>query len=155
MFPKISVSPGIVSAVLSPVEARRFIDEWVSVYADKRSIDCIKEFKWHLFSGGDYKSVEAEEALIEYRSHSAIEYVVIDNKEEVVFTTEQRPEKVALSDFYVCPRNLAWTMAFTHEDGWLGPYFAKHPEYERLEQENQAQLKKQEEKARAKKMGWA
>jgi hypothetical protein len=21
---------------------------------------------------------------------------------------------------------------FTHEDGWLGPYFAKHPEYEIL-----------------------
>jgi hypothetical protein len=28
-------------------------------------------------------------------------------------------------DIYVWPNGLDWTMAFTHEDGWLGPYFSR------------------------------
>lgn len=28
-------------------------------------------------------------------------------------------------DIMVWPDDLAWTMAFTHEDGWLGPYFCR------------------------------
>jgi hypothetical protein len=27
-------------------------------------------------------------------------------------------------DIYVWPDGLDWTMAFTHDDGWLGPYFS-------------------------------
>ena len=29
------------------------------------------------------------------------------------------------ADAYVFPPDLAWTMVFTHEDGWLGPYFSR------------------------------
>jgi hypothetical protein len=28
-------------------------------------------------------------------------------------------------DIYVWPDGLEWTMAFTHEDGWFGPYFSR------------------------------
>jgi len=49
-------------------------------------------------------------------------------------------------------------MAFTHEEGWLGPYFAKNKNYKILEKRNQDQYKNQIEKLRqielAKSKGW-
>lgn len=61
-------------------------------------------------------------------------------------------------DYCVFPANLAWTMAFTHEDGWLGPYFAKHPDYSKLIAQ-EAELhsirqRKNREIKRAKQNGW-
>lgn len=49
-------------------------------------------------------------------------------------------------------------MAFTHEDGWLGPYFAKHPNYDALVlqeiERGRAIQRKAQEIARAKQEGW-
>ena len=45
-------------------------------------------------------------------------------------------------------------MAFTHENGWLGPYFAKHPDYTQLEVENEKYREKLEQIAEAKRRGW-
>jgi hypothetical protein len=39
-------------------------------------------------------------------------------------------------DFHVFPKNFAWSMAFTHEDGWIGPKFFKHVKYEQLQKQN-------------------
>lgn len=44
--------------------------------------------------------------------------------------------------------------AFTHEDGWLDPYFAKHQQWENLELENKFKLKKLRQKELAKQKGW-
>ena len=45
-------------------------------------------------------------------------------------------------------------MCLTHEDGWLGPYFAHHPEWEQLDQINQSTLQKSREKAAARRKGY-
>ncbi len=45
-------------------------------------------------------------------------------------------------------------MALTHEDGWLGPYFAQHPEYDRLNEANQLKLRKLRERDAARNKGW-
>ena len=72
--------------------------------------------------------------------------------------TGQRPEAYNLIDYYVCPPTLAWTMVFTHEDGWLGPYFAVPPDYEALNKKNRKQVddneRKRQEMARARSKGW-
>ncbi len=150
----ISLSPGMVLQILDEEEADLVIQDWLRAFASKRSGCRIKDFKWHLFSGGFYEAEEGGKAEAAYLSHVAENYLVIDNDESVVFLTDQRPEKVDLSDYYVCPRNMAWTMAFTHEDGWLGPYFAKHPQYQKLEKENLAYIEKVKQIENAKKMGW-
>jgi len=49
---------------------------------------------------------------------------------------------------------MAWTMAFTHEDGWLGPYFAKHSQYSKLNQENIDQIAKAQAIEQARQKGW-
>jgi len=49
-------------------------------------------------------------------------------------------------------------MVFTHEDGWFGPYFAIHQNYEVLNKQNMTDLNKsiqsQKEIEIAKKNGW-
>jgi len=82
------------------------------------------------------------------------DYVVLSNDRQVVFITDQRPETCSLTDYYVFPPNLAWTMAFTHEDGWLGPYFARHRNFEALDRENAARVRKEREAQAAKLRGW-
>ena len=150
----ITLSPGVVLQIFGEEEAAHVIQDLLGVFARKRLGCRIKNYKWHLFSGGFYEAEEGSNAEAVYRSHVAENYLVIDNDESAVFLTDQRPEKVDLSDYYVCPRNMAWTMAFTHEDGWLGPYFARHPQYEQLEQENLAYIEKVKQIEHAKKMGW-
>lgn len=80
---------------------------------------------------------------------------MFSNTRDEAFETDVRPESSSFLDFLVFPRNLAWTMAFTHEDGWLGPYFAKHKSYAILERDNDQRLKKAAEAARARARGWA
>lgn len=60
-----------------------------------------------------------------------------------------------MADCLVFPPNFAWTMAFTHEDGWLGPFFATHPNVDRLDAANLAQIRKQRELVEARAKGWA
>jgi len=45
-------------------------------------------------------------------------------------------------------------MAFTHEDGWLGPYFAKHSQYDKLNQQNIKSIEKALSIEQAKQKGW-
>jgi hypothetical protein len=49
---------------------------------------------------------------------------------------------------------MAWTMAFTHEDGWLGPYFARHASYQNLNAENLAMIRKAKKAEEARLKGW-
>jgi hypothetical protein len=35
---------------------------------------------------------------------------------------EQMPRLEGANDVYVSAPDLSWTMVFTHEDGWFGPY---------------------------------
>ena len=69
--------------------------------------------------------------------------------------TDQKPTWCSAPDCYVFPRNLAWTMAFTHEDGWLGPFFARHPDFERLQGDNLKGLRKAQRAAAARQRGWS
>ena len=62
-------------------------------------------------------------------------------KNSVMYQTPVLPEYGDyLLDFYVFPKNMAWSMAFAHESGSqmldLGPYFSKHPDYEKLQKNN-------------------
>jgi len=154
MSQDVSLSPGKIVDVFSEAESKSIIQKWLNIYAKKRQGCRIKDYKWHLFSGGFFESMEGNDALELYSEHISDKYIVIDNAESYVFTTDMRPDKVDLSDYYICPLNMAWTMAFTHEDGWLGPYFAKHPDYVKLEAENQKYREKLKEIAEAKRKGW-
>ena len=107
-----------------------------------------------VFSFERFPSLSRNAACEAYRRHTAPEYVLLSNDRDFAVATDLRPEACTLVDYCVFPPNLAWTMAFTHEDGRLGPYFARHPDYERLNKANRAKLEKQRQAEAAKLKGW-
>jgi hypothetical protein len=116
------------------------VEQWRDVFGRPRYANY---FLWHVFSAGDYSCLRGDAAREAYGHHLAPEYVVLwTSRAGLITDLPPRPESQAGFDFYVFPPNLAWTMAFTHEDGDpsgpSGPYFARHPDYERLNEENRA-----------------
>jgi len=136
-------------------EISELTDQWLEAFGKNRNGVNSEAFLWHIFSSGRYPSEEKGHALAQYQQQLATEYIVLSNDGKTALTTDLRPNKADLFDYYVFPRNLAWTMAFTHEDGWLGPYFAKHLDYKRLNNDNVFQIKKRHEASIAQAKGWS
>jgi hypothetical protein len=120
-------------------------EQWLGVfgrYAEPRTLG------WHIFGTVSFPSLSREAALEAYAQHLAPEYVVLPIRPWIgdAFVTDVRPApETGRWDYFVFPPNLAWTMAFTHHDfdaGPSGPYFARHPDYERLNEENRVGLEK-------------
>ena len=150
----IEIEPGKVLRVLPAVEASYLADAWLEVFAKNRRGANTKAYLWHTFSANRYPSAAGKEALAQYELQLTSEYIVLSNDRDVAFVTDQRPTNCYLSDWYVFPENFAWTMAFTHEDGWLGPYFARHERFSELNRENEMKIRKAREAEAARLKGW-
>ncbi len=148
------IAPGVILKIFDRVESKEIERKWMSTFCKNQQGFNTKAYKWHIFSGGGYPSVAGEEAQKAYESHVSAKYIVMANDGESAILTDLRPTNLNYQDIYVFPQNMAWTMAFTHEEGWLGPYFAKHPNYSALEKENETHRKKREQIEIAKNKGW-
>lgn len=148
------VAPGTVVRVFGDAEIQQLVSDWLAVFGRNRNGVNTNSYLWHVFSGGRYPSVADGAAVEAYKQQTGAEFIVLSNYRDVAFLTELRPESSPLVDYYVFPPNLAWTMAFTHEAGWLGPYFARHPDYSALNAANQARLRNAAEAANAREKGW-
>ena len=149
-----TVAPGTIARWFSEEEAGQLVADWLAVFGKNRRGVNARAYLWHIFSGGRYPSVSGTEAIEKYQTQNAAEFVVLSNDGKVAFVTDRLPESSSLSDYYVFPPNLAWTMAFTHEVGWLGPYFALHPEFTKLNAENELRVRKTREAEAARQKGW-
>lgn len=148
------VHPGSVTRHFNEGETANLVAAWLEAFGRERQGLNTKAFLWHIFSANKYPNVAGTEALVQYKQQEESLFLVLSNDRKIAFATDTRPEESSLSDFYVFPENLAWTMAFTHEDGWLGPYFARHEAFDRLNETNVAKLKKRREIEAAKQKGW-
>jgi len=147
------VRPGRVLRVLPEAEASALATAWTGVYG--RQGFNMKAYLWHVFSGGGCDCLRGKAALAAYATREAPEYLVLSNDRRFAIATDLRPDEIDLSDALVFPPNLAWTMAFTHEDGWLdGPFFATHPDVMRLDAATLAQIRKRREIEAARAKGW-
>jgi len=136
-------------------EAAELAAQWLDVFGKKRRGMKTNDYLWHVFSGDRYPSISGAAALAEYDKQAASEYVVLSNDRDIAYLVGERPVERLMWDYLVFPANFAWTMAFTHETGWLGPYFARHPDYERLNAENLARIEKERQASAARSKGWA
>ena len=152
---EVHVAPGVITLHYSETEAETFAERWLAVYGTNRQGINAKAFLWHIFSAGRYPSVSGEESWLHYNMQEATNLVVLSNDRKQAFLTNLKPLCCSWSDCMIFPANLAWTMARTHEEGWLGPYFARHPRYTALEAENHAAIQKQREAEVARSKGWA
>ena len=153
-YSEIDVQPGLLLKVYSKNEAQDFEKKWRDIFCKQRQGANTKAYKWHIFSFNKYPSASGIEARNQYLKQKASEFIVLSNDYHLAVSTDILPEECNLSDYYVFPENMAWTMAFTHEDGWLGPYFALHPRYDLLNKENLERIQKKKEIENAKKKGW-
>lgn len=136
-------------------EARDWADAWLSVFGRNHQGSNTKRYMWHVFSFERYPCLSGVQAMEAYARQSGVEFVVLSNDRKRAVLTDTLPDAQAYwSDYYVFPLNLAWTMALTHEDGWLGPYFAQHPDYLRLNEANEHKLERFRERAAARDKGW-
>lgn len=143
----LTVTPGTIVRAFSVEEAHQLADDWLSVFGKDSSDMNTNAFLWHVFSGGRYPSSEGAEALREYQEQIGNQFVVLSNDRKQALLTDRLPSSASFYDYYVFPPSFAWTMAFTHEAGWLGPYFARHPNYAELDSKARAA-------AHAREMGW-
>ncbi len=131
---------------------------WIKTFCKNKQGVNIKSYLWHIFSSSRYHSVCKKEAKTEYDNHTSSEYVILSNNDELAILVTEKPYNFNNQDFYVFPKNMAWTMAFTHEDDWLGPFFAKHVNYKKLNSRNNCHYKLNQKKKieieKAKKNGW-
>ena len=152
-----SVSGNIIKELIEE-DIKDELERWDEAFCplSKKQKDAIyyEQFKWHVFSNEKYNSLERDKAIEAYSNQQALEYYVVPQlntwPNEKGFITDKLPESDLAKkkiDFYVYPKNMAWTMAFTHENEWLGPYFAKHKNYKNLNFKNTQAVK-------AKVSGW-
>jgi hypothetical protein len=138
----------------TPDEITAFVTQWLDAFgADRHGVNA-KAYLWHIFSGSRYPSLSGAEAMAEYEKQVAVEYVVLSNDRKTAFATDTLPQSSSLTDYYVFPANLAWTMAFTHEDGWLGPYLARHGNFAALNEFNLEKVRKLRQAEAARLKGW-
>lgn len=150
----LTVSPGKIIRVYTETEAAKLTADWIAVFCKGRKGASNESFLWHVFSGGRYPSIEGNAALNRYKAQVGTEFVVLCNDRKIAFLTDRLPESASLFDYYVFPPNLAWTMAFTHEAGWLGPYFARHRDAATLDRDNEAAVRKVQKAETARRKGW-
>jgi len=119
---------------LAEAERWALLQEWRQVYAASLHASTGRwkrgQFEWHVFSFGDTRALNGEKAVAAYAAEQPMELIVCPESEQ---WTAMRLHGGSLPSFreecydvYVWPLDLAWTMAFTHEESiWLGPYFSR------------------------------
>jgi hypothetical protein len=126
--PRPLIGPGQIIQTYTAAEARELALRWLSVFGRQcQGIDT-KSYLWHIFSAGRHPCLSGTAAQQQYQQQQGKAFLVLANDRQHALLTDLRPETCRYTDYYVFPPNLTWTMAFTHEEGWLGPYFAWHPE---------------------------
>ena len=155
MKSEIEIQPGKILKTFSKEETESIEKKWTGVFCKNKQGFNTKAFKWHIFSGSGYPSTDGEISRQDYLNQISVEYIVIGDDHEPAIKTDLKPIESNISDFYVFPENMAWTMAFTHEEGWLGPYFAKHPKYDILNAENMKRVENEWKKLISKEKGWS
>jgi hypothetical protein len=124
---------------LSSEEAIALWQRWREAFArpvrEARGVWVFGAYHWHAFSYRDVPSVAREEAVAAYASawnrrlkpkRLRDVFILPFEDEELAYRASSiQPPDLGNSDVLVVPIDFAWTMAFTHEDGWLGPYFSE------------------------------
>jgi hypothetical protein len=113
---------------------RELLQSWRYVYAARLYEATGKwtwlGYDWHVFSYRHARALAREGASNVYRAIQAPERCIVcphdDRLPAVEIAGGALPDfRNSCLDIYVWPEGLDWTMAFTHEDGWLGPYFSR------------------------------
>ena len=120
---------GFSFAPLPATEARALDQRWLATFASSLAVKQ-RAYRWHAFSFHRNPCLNGVAALSAYRSQWSAPFYVFDETLSFCALCEAKsyPDLSALRrDIYVTHHNLKWTMAFTHEQPDLGPFYAQRP----------------------------
>lgn len=125
---------GVTAKILPQKRAWAYERAWLDTYAHqvraKHGKWVVDGYRWHGFSSRLVPSVDGDDAIDHYLDQWASETVLFDEQLTFCLRCEKtKPhrsivESLGFHDFYLCHHNMKWTLALTHESGWLGPYFS-------------------------------
>jgi hypothetical protein len=120
--------------VLSEADAKKLSLRWLDAYSkpvkQKTGSWVFNGFLWHAFSFEFSPARQGAEALCLYALERKRELIVLQEPDHVPAAAWLRelpaPDLSALGlDLYVFPESLRWTMAFTHEQPEIGPFYSR------------------------------
>jgi hypothetical protein len=86
-------------------------------------------FEWHAFSYGFCQARSGKHALSDYLAEPVDDIYVIPQEDRNVAFSCKSDRHIDFSacgiDLYVVPRDFSWTIAFTHEQPGIGPFFSR------------------------------
>jgi hypothetical protein len=122
----------VIYAPASPSEAEAARDNWLQHFArnvkKEKGVWIWNDYRWHGFSFELEPCVAGLDALAKYQSQYPARFFVFDEDGEWCYVCERGryPDlSVCEDDMYVSHHNMKWTMAFTHEQPGIGPFFAE------------------------------
>ena len=123
----------VTVAEISRQEKQQLQLQWRAVFAFTLNVQRARRTSssrdWHIFSTKQAVCREHAMAQTLYQRIKSADFFIIPEAEELPglrCTAAALPDLSALAlDLYVFPPDLAWTMVFTHEPAWHGPYFAQ------------------------------
>lgn len=127
---------GLAFEPLRRGDARRHFAAWCEAFCGPVKLRTgkyrLRRFHWHAFSFALVEALNHQEAFEQYSSMPPGPVLAIPESWSagpgVRITVAVLPDLTFLrTDIYVFPESMEWTMAFTHEQPWLGPYFAWRP----------------------------
>ena len=155
----IEIEPDEVAKVYSREQTEKWEEDWLEVFYPHQVKPKSRAlpYLWAAFPKGVYPALSGEAAVKAYDAQVAPGYVILPDDFKLAVLSTVKPENAQASEYYVFPENMAWIMAFTHEDYYgenAGPYFARNKDYEKLDQKNRFKVKKKAEIEVAKRQGW-
>jgi hypothetical protein len=122
-------TPLVAFTTMSAEETAELQQRWRESFASRVKLATGRwthlGFDWHAFSYGFVYCRQRAKAIAEYQACTASRFVVLPNLDDEPgywCESEHLPALHGL-DAYVSDPEFAWTMAFTHEEDWCGPYF--------------------------------
>ena len=119
---------------LGSTEHDRITEQWRLVFArDVKNATgewIHNRFRWHGFSFDYQKSIRGTEALDAYQRQWSAPFFIFDEEGTWSYscTSNAYPDFSSFgADIYVAHKNMKWTMAFTHEQPDIGPFFVEKP----------------------------
>ena len=116
----------------SQTEAEAARDKWLKHFArnvkKQKGVWIWNGYRWHGFSFELEPCLAGAEALAKYQEQYPARFYIFDEKGERCYVCGKGPYpdlSACGDDMYVSHHNMKWTMAFTHEQPHIGPFFAE------------------------------
>jgi hypothetical protein len=124
---------GIAAAEISRQEKQQLQQRWRAAFAFSLRTQMARrksgDRNWHVFSTKQAVCREGAMAVSLYSRATVADFFIVPEDDALPglrCTGENPPDLSVLQlDLYISPPDFTWTMVFTHEQPWYGPYFAR------------------------------